>query len=265
MNPLIIRKVAIGEGRPKICVPIVAQTAQEAAAQAGEIRSLPCDLVEWRADWFSEAFGAGRAAKFSSGAACSIAQTARLLRETLGEIPLLFTFRTGKEGGERMIAKEDYELLNLFAAAGGLADLVDIELLTVGGSLPSLMQALHTDGVKVILSSHNFQETPSREELLRLMNEMRERGADAAKVAVMPQSEEDVLTLLAATAEMRRQHPDIPLITMAMGKLGAVSRVAGETFGSAVTFGAAGKASAPGQPNAEKLAQLLDIMHSIVS
>ena len=82
-------------------------------------------------------------------------------------------------------------------------------------------------------------------------------GADIVKFAVMPHCERDVLRLLDATLVMKEHHPSTPVITMAMGSLGAVSRVAGETFGSAVTFGTAGKSSAPGQIPADRLALIL--------
>ena len=42
-------------------------------------------------------------------------------------------------------------------------------------------------------------------------------------------------------------YPSDPIITMAMGELGAVTRTAGALFGNAMTFASAGKASAPGQ------------------
>ena len=56
-----------------------------------------------------------------------------------------------------------------------------------------------------------------------------------------------VIALLAATAEMADHHPETPVITMSMGALGAVSRLCGEAFGSAMTFANPGTASAPGQ------------------
>lgn len=58
MNPIMIRGVAIGEGIPKICVPIVGKTREEIVKAAAEIKTLPADLVEWRADWYEEVFEA---------------------------------------------------------------------------------------------------------------------------------------------------------------------------------------------------------------
>ena len=76
----------------------------------------------------------------------------------------------------------------------------------------------------------------------------------------MPQSRKDVLTLLSATEEMDRRTTR-PLITMSMGPVGMISRLCGEVFGSALTFGSVGKASAPGQVNANDLAGVLKLIH----
>ena len=52
----------------------------------------------------------------------------------------------------------------------------------------------------------------------------------------------------------------LPVITMSMGDYGKVSRVAGKSFGSAMTFGCLGKASAPGQINVDDLRAILNIL-----
>jgi 3-dehydroquinate dehydratase-1 len=91
---------------------------------------------------------------------------------------------------------------------------------------------------------------------------MRQSGADVVKLAVMPQNAEDVVTLLQETSHFHRNFPETPVITMSMGPLGCISRVAGETFGSCVTFGAFDKASAPGQLPVDELNEVLTILHN---
>ena len=113
----------------------------------------------------------------------------------------------------------------------------------------------------MIASNHDFRKTPTKAELISRMRKMQELGADISKIAVMPQSTEDVLTLLSATEEMRRCYADRPVITMSMAGTGIVSRMCGEVFGSALTFGAAGKVSAPGQIDVEELRTVLGIIH----
>lgn len=61
------------------------------------------------------------------------------------------------------------------------------------------------------------------------------------------------LTLLSATDEMVKKYAKTPIITMSMAGLGIISRLAGETFGSALTFGTAEVASALGQVAIEEL------------
>lgn len=85
-------------------------------------------------------------------------------------------------------------------------------------------------------------------------------GADVLKLAVTPRDGTDVARLLMATTKVR-QRSDRPLLTMAMGGMGTISRMAGETFGSNLTFGALGQASAPGQLDAHTLRAALDGLH----
>ena len=77
----------------------------------------------------------------------------------------------------------------------------------------------------------------------------------------MPQNKKDVLTLLSATEEMATDFADRPIITMSMSGPGVISRLCGEVFGSALTFGAVGKASALGQMRAGDLQTVLELLH----
>ena len=70
----------------------------------------------------------------------------------------------------------------------------------------------------------------------------------------------EVQQLLDATQEMSGKYADRPIITMSMGA-GVVSRLCGEYFGSAMTFGAVGQVSAPGQIPVEELNAAMDILH----
>ena len=76
----------------------------------------------------------------------------------------------------------------------------------------------------------------------------------------MPACRADVITLLDATQEADEAIGK-PIITISMSGTGLVSRLSGESFGSALTFGAVGKVSAPGQMNAEDLRLILELIH----
>ena len=250
MNTVKVRNIEIGAGIPKICVPIVGVTREEILAAAENIKSTKADVVEWRVDWYENIFD------FTKTEA-----TMQALREVLGEMPILFTFRTSKEGGEKAIETEAYVELNQNAAKTGLVDLVDVEAFTGDDVVKAVVQIAHENGVKVIASNHDFHKTPAKEEIVSRLRKMQELGADIPKIAVMPQNKKDVLTLLAATEEMVSEYADRPIITMSMSGTGVISRLCGEVFGSALTFGAVGKVSAPGQMRIEDLTTVLGLLH----
>lgn len=250
MNTVKVRNIEIGAGIPKICVPIVGVTREEILAAAENIKSTKADVVEWRVDWYEDIFD------FAKTEA-----TMQALREALGEMPILFTFRTSKEGGEKAIETETYVELNQNAAKTGLIDLVDVEAFTGDEAVKSVVETAHESGVKVIASNHDFHKTPAKEEIVSRLRKMQELGADIPKIAVMPQNKKDVLTLLAATEEMASEYADRPIITMSMSETGVISRLSGEVFGSALTFGAVGKVSAPGQMGIEDLTTVLGLLH----
>ena len=250
MNTVKVRNIEIGAGIPKICVPIVDVTREEILAAAENIKSTKADVVEWRVDWYEDIFD------FIKTEA-----TMQALREVLREMPILFTFRTSKEGGEKAIETGDYVKLNQNAAKTGLIDLVDVEAFTGDEAVKAVVETAHTNGVKVIASNHDFHKTPAKEEIVSRLRKMQELGADIPKIAVMPQNKKDVLTLLAATEEMVSEYADRPIITMSMSGTGVISRLCGEVFGSALTFGAVGKVSAPGQMGIEDLTTVLGLLH----
>lgn len=251
MNVVKVRNVVLGEGRPKICVPIVGVTKEDIITEAKTFDTIPVDVVEWRVDWFEGVF------EFDK-----VEDVLKDLRAALGEVPILFTFRTSKEGGEKAIETKDYAALNIAAAKSGYVDLVDVEAFTGDDVVKEIIAAAHEAGVKVVASNHDFDKTPEKDDIVGRLRKMQDLGADVPKIAVMPQSKKDVLTLLTATEEMATEYADRPIITMSMAGTGVISRLAGEAFGSALTFGAAAKASAPGQIGVKELETVLDIIHT---
>lgn len=250
MKTLAIRNIVLGEGMPKIIVPIVDKTRKDILEKASVLGNGKADIVEWRADHFTQVD--------DRDAVCEVL---RELRDILGEKAVLFTFRTKKEGGERDITKEDYLALNQCAAKSGFVDLVDVEIFAGDEAVRGNIDAIHAAGVKVVGSNHDFDKTPSRKELVDRLCKMQNMGADIPKIAVMANSPKDVLTLLSATYEMYSQYADRPILTMSMRGTGAISRMSGEIFGSCATFGAMGQGSAPGQVSVDDLAEALCILH----
>ena len=250
MSCITIRGCSIGEGRPKVIIPIVEHAESRILETAAQFSTMQADCVEWRVDHFDDARTPG-----------AVARCLAKLRVALKDKLLLVTIRTKAEGGELALRHTEYTDLLHTILDTDCADLLDIEFFTAGADLPLLVEQAHTAGVPVVCSSHDFAKTPPRAELVERMVQMQQAGADLPKLAVMPQSRTDVLELLAATAEMAEHHPETPVITMSMGTLGAVSRLAGEAFGSAMTFANPGQASAPGQVPLEVVNQVLDALH----
>ena len=138
-----------------------------------------------------------------------------------------------------------------------------MEYLRAPGTMKRLIRNLHSRGVAVIASSHDFERTGTREELLEKLDRLDQSGADILKLAVMPENSEDVEVLMEAVSEMSRNHTQKPLIAMSMGDLGQISRIRGEAFGSSVTFGTAGPGSAPGQLPVAELREKMEAFHTV--
>jgi len=194
------------------------------------------DVVEWRVDYFEGI--ADTAAVLDLG---------RALRAAIGDAPLIFTRRSMAEGGEPITIGHE-EVVQLYDAVGasGLVDFLDFEMGNDAGQVRRVCEGARKHDTRVILSYHNFSYTPGVEFLVQRFLEAERLGAHVAKVAVMPRDRADVLTLLAATAEADAKGR-IPLISMAMGPLGSVTRMIGGEFGSSLSFAVGEGSSAPGQ------------------
>lgn len=248
---ITVRGITIGEGQPKICVSMIGSSLAQLLEEAEYLKTLGADVVEWRVDFFEQVEQIK-----------AVKEALQEIRAVLMKIPLIFTFRSAREGGEKEISPAYYYELNKSIAETGLIDLVDVELFNEENVVKKLIDEAHSEGVYVIVSNHDFQQTPSKEEMISRLCKAQELGGDISKLAVMPTSSTDVLTLLDATNTMKEQFADRPFITMSMAGKGVISRLAGEVFGSALTFGAAQKASAPGQVPVKELRSVLNLLHS---
>ena len=158
------------------------------------------------------------------------------------------------------MSEEKYFALNRAAIESGAIDLVDVELFSTPEEINSLIKLAKEKNVKVVMSNHDFFKTPAKEVIINRLVKMQEYDADITKIAVMPNCEEDVLTLLSATLEMKKAKGDRPCITMSMASLGVISRLSGELFGSCMTFAASRQISAPGQVSVNDARNMLNIL-----
>lgn len=246
---VIVKNLPIGIGMPKICVSITGKEEEEIYRQAERIKEEKADIAEWRMDYCELEILFSKAGNIIEN-----------LMEILKTIPIITTFRTKREGGEQEIEKEQYIKLQKKIIAESQTDFLDIEWNMGESIVENLIEYAHSHEKKIIVSNHEFSYTPDKMEIVKRLCRMQKSGADIPKIAVMPKSSKDVLNLLEATEEMKEKHAQTPIITMSMGEMGKISRISGEVFGSAVTFGCIGEKSAPGQIEIRCLRQMLELM-----
>ncbi len=253
MAAITIKGMEIGAGAPKTIVSVMGKTLDECLSIIEEGKAAGVECFEWRAD-FNDARTDIRA----------MVEQGRALSAALPDHPLLFTFRSESQGGNDTFDVDSYVALNRALIESGSLDLVDIETWIGDGAVRDLVECAHRHGVVAVVSYHNFAGTPSKEWMVGLMTHMLDLGADIPKCAVMALGSRDVLELLGATEEVKRLHTAGPVLTMAMGREGSISRLAGEFFGSDLTFCSLAESSAPGQVDVCTARKIMDEFHAIL-
>ncbi|WP_106913635.1 type I 3-dehydroquinate dehydratase [Acinetobacter baumannii] len=230
----------------KTIVPITAKTKEQALAQAQVIaNTADADLAEFRIDLLS----------FASDTKQVIA-LGHELKKILGNKPMIATIRTKNEGSQLEISDADYGKTYQAYLKNPFMDWLDVEMFRDQKVVSEIVQKAHQKKVLVVMSNHDFQKTPSQDEIEKRLLKQDKMGADVLKIAVMPKSKQDVFTLMNATLKVSQQTTK-PLLTMSMGQLGTISRVATANMGGSYSFGMIGQASAPGQIDVTKLKQIL--------
>lgn len=249
-RPIHVKGQILGGPKPLVCVPLVGKTAEAVLEEACNIPVIAPDVIELRVDAWD----------FVEKTAPSLSMIGDV-RRTVGEIPIILTCRGHWEGGFKKVSDEAKFALYEKAVEAGLVDFVDVELAYGDEKIRNIRCLLKGASVFLIVSFHDFEKTPTKEMIFSTLSAQIRAGAHVAKLAAMPRCEEDVLSLLSATLAARREYPDIPLITMSMGEIGAVSRITGGLFGSDLTFAVGSNASAPGQIPVAALKQCLAVIH----
>ncbi|MDF1509302.1 type I 3-dehydroquinate dehydratase [Robertmurraya sp. DFI.2.37] len=244
-----MRKIGSFEKHPNICTPLIGHTRNDLIIEAKRVKEHAPDMIEWRADYYENLHKEQ-----------DVITLANDLKEEIGDIPLLFTIRSEVEGGNpiSLTKPELHQLLHLICKDGAI-DLIDYEMHHEVESILQIRSVSKKHGKRLILSYHNFEFTPSAEELFSILKKAESLHADIGKIAVMPRNHSDVLKLLNVTADAEKQL-SIPIATMAMGKIGAISRMAGWIFGSHLIFAVGNKSSAPGQILIEDLRTIIETM-----
>lgn len=250
---VVIREVEIGGGnQPLICTPLIGHTISDLVSECNKILPKKPDIIEWRADFFTALENRDE-----------VIRAGQQIRELCKDTPILFTIRSVREGGQP-IALTENEKVHLIkeVCQSKLVDLVDYEMVNESDDINVVQEAAQRAGVYLVLSYHNFDRTPDIAFIVDKLHEAQRQGADIAKVAVMPNSKEDVLTLMNAT-QAAQKDLQVPVITISMGELGVLTRIAGWMFGSTFTFAVGNESSAPGQVPIEDLRVAIQALQNV--
>lgn len=161
------------------------------------------------------------------------------------------------EGGK--FKGSENERAEILLSAIEFSNYVTIELRTRKSLRDPLIKKAKERGVKVIVSYHDFNSTPEKKEIMKIIKKEHSAGADIAKVAFMPKNYADVLNAMYALVENKLK---IPVIAISMGKIGKISRVIAPALGSYMAYASAGKGkeSAEGQLTVKELKEVLKIL-----
>lgn len=239
---LTVKDVTFNEGLCKICVPLVGSTKEEIYEELQHLSWDTVDVVEWRMDMCNDLLDAVEIAKNISE-----------------DYPLLATFRTTFEGGKQVITNQEYVQLYKTLIDNKVVDMIDVEYQREE-VVNELINYAHIHGVYVVLSYHNFNQTPLEKDFFMHLRTMQKLGGDICKIAVMPKSEEDVITVLQTSIHWKKQAIQ-PYIIVSMSPLGTITRLCAELMGCCMTFGKGVQESAPGQLSKEQLKEALLWLH----
>ncbi|HFI0715440.1 TPA: type I 3-dehydroquinate dehydratase [Streptococcus suis] len=223
----------------KIVVPIMPRNLEEVEAiDVGRLAE--ADLIEWRADYLPKE---------------DILRVAPAIFEKSNGKEVIFTIRTTREGG--YLDLEDQEYVDLIKEVAALyqPDYIDFEYYSYQSVFDQMLEFPN-----LVLSYHNFDETPAN--YLEIMSELTSLSPAVVKMAVLANSEQDVLDVMNYTRGFKTLNAEQTFATIAMGELGRLTRIAGVITGSCWTFASLDEVSAPGQMSLANTRKFLEILEN---
>ena len=209
-------------------------------AQAIDVmRYHDADIIEWRADFLPKE---------------AILQVAPAIFEKFAGRELVFTLRTRAEGGQIELSSEEYVQIIKEVAQLYQPDYIDFEYFSYKDVFEEMLEFPN-----LVLSYHNFQETP--ENMMEIMSELTSFTPKLVKVSVMAHTEQDVLDLMNYTRGFKTLNPEQEFVTISMGKIGRISRIAADLTGSVWSYASVGEESAPGQISLTSMHKIREILN----
>ncbi len=167
---------------------------------------------------------------------------------------LIITCRSNRAGGSKT-EKEALELITAAIRHG--AKYADIEIEASPDHLEYIKAYATANSCKLIISYHNFTETPTLDELCYIRTLCERKGADIVKIVTTAHSAEHAMRVL--SLYHAQPGTTTPLIAFAMGEAGRFTRLSCLHLGAPFTYcSIEGAATAPGQYSADEVEQILN-------
>ena len=225
-----VRNVILGDGKLKLIMPLIPRTAQELIEAAKEVLAYNPDILEWRIDYFENVENIPL-----------LLAALQELRNIIQDAALMVTLRHPEENGVRQIDSEKKANILQAIIQSGWADMVDIELRYGKEYINALGEVAQKHGVKMIVSYHDLERTPDESEVLSILKQEQDMGADILKVSFVAQRYGDIAKLGTAIIHAKERIIQKPIISVSASQVGVLSRIGGDVFGSDATFVSCGK------------------------
>ena len=192
-----IRTTAIGEGRPKICIPLVSDSTELLALECMDLAGTPFDLLEWRVDYL--------AASQNFQMEKNLKEGYEAIRSVFPDAPVLTTVRSEPQGGARDFTEAEYIDLLSFITKEHLGDAVDIEYgQEVFDTYEMIREAKRAD-MPVVMSWHSLGRVMGVREIIDVIENMQAMDADILKVATIVEHPKEAALVMYAAAEAQEE------------------------------------------------------------
>lgn len=231
-----------------ICVPLLSENLESMSDELERCMASNPDVIEWRGDYFKDILDSAQ-----------LSRALELFRPYHHSVPLIFTFRSVKEGGQNECCDDDRSRVIQSVIQSRLFDFIDVELNSEAGFLLEIQKSCEGNICKMVVSHHDFEKTPTEEEMLQSAQKAKMMGADLLKLAYMANDSSDVLRMFKVNQTVQISE-DLQMIGICMGEIGKISRVIGYQFGSAMTYASIVGTTAPGQMSIEKIRRIRSLL-----
>ncbi|MFA5772711.1 MAG: type I 3-dehydroquinate dehydratase [Thermoplasmata archaeon] len=224
------------------CVTLIEKTPEDMINASKRSKEMGADLVELRLDFLEQ----------------PTPDAVQTLKNGI-QIPAIITIRPETDGGSFKGSEQDRVQL-LEAAIKAKFDYVDVEMKMEKDPLQRLIKMCNENNVVSIVSYHDFESTPSSNDMFENMKKCIDLGGKVAKIAVMTKVFEDVVEIFKACDLAKND--GFEFIAIGMGVLGYETRIHAPLMGSKIAYTSLerGKEAVKGQIDLETLKKKWELL-----